>query len=158
MSKFNVLTTGLVNSCTETFKIHNLDLSWLINNPSTLLWADKIFFTEYAKESLQRDDTPFFKSSNLIFEILADNNIVKFKNSKNIYNDNVSKKVWKQISEDLERLQEEYGSKVNVDKNLGDDYRNIFFEGRPYCGPELMSIYGSLIISEKWNAKCLFSD
>lgn len=159
MSKLNVLITGLVNSCTETFKITNLDLDWLFYNPSTLLWADKIFFTNHVKDSLfQRDETPLDKSLNLIFETLEDNKIIKFKNSDNIYNDKVSEKVWGQISSDLSRIHDEYGSKINIDENLGNDYRNIFLEGKPYCGTELMSIYASLIISEKWNAKCLFSD
>lgn len=56
------------------------------------------------------------------------------------------------------KIQEEYGPKINIDENLGDNYKNIFFESEPYCGTELMSIYASLIISEKWNAKCFFSE
>lgn len=157
--KLNVLTTGLVNSCTETFKINNLDLNWLVNNSSTVLWADNIFFTKHVEESLfHRDETPLDKSLNLIFETLKDNNIVKFKDSKSIYNDKVSEKVWEQISEDLVSLQNEYGSKIHIDENSEDNLQNIFCDGESYCGPELMSIYASLIMSEEWNAKCLFSE
>ena len=82
MAKINLLTTGLATMCTESFGMGNIDFSWLVYNPSAILWADTIFLTKYMEESLyKRDGDPLDKSLNLIFEILEDNNVVKFKNS-----------------------------------------------------------------------------
>ena len=94
MKKINLLTTGLATTCTETFKIRNIDYFWLINNPSILLWADNIFLTKYMAGSiLNKDNTPFDKSLKLIVEILEDYGMIKFKNSKNIFNNQISKKL-----------------------------------------------------------------
>ena len=101
MKKINLLTTGLATTCTETFKIRNIDYFWLINNPSILLWADNIFLTKYMADSiLNKDNTPFDKSLKLIVEILEDYGIIKFKNSKNIFNNQISKKLDKIIEKE----------------------------------------------------------
>ena len=159
MAKINLLTTGLATMCTESFGMGNIDFSWLVYNPSAILWADTIFLTKYMEESLsKRDDDPLDKSLNLIFEILEDNNVVKLKNSKNVFNDDISEKLEEKISKDLFQLQKDESSDIRIEECRGDDHRNIFIEDKPYCFPELKSIYASLIISEAWDAKCLFSE
>lgn len=158
MGKINLLTTGLAMMCTETFGISNIDITWLVKNPSTILWADSIFLTKYMEESLsRRDNCPFGKGLNLIFENLEENDIVKFKNSKNVFNDNVSEKLDEKITEDLTQLQKDNQLNIRIDEHC-DEPDNIFIDEKPYCFPELRSIYASLLISEKWDAKCLFSD
>lgn len=156
MKKINLLATGLATTCTETFKIKNIDYSWLINNPSMLLLADNIFLTEYMADSiLHKDKTPFDKSLKLIVEILKEYDIIKFKNSKNIFNDQISKKLDKIIEKDLSIL-EENNDLIILDEISDDNHRNLRVGDNIYCFPELRSIYASLLISEKWNATSLF--
>lgn len=157
MKKINLLTTGLATTCTETFKIRNIDYFWLINNPSILLWADNIFLTKYMADSiLNKDNTPFDKSLKLIVEILEDYGIIKFKNSKNIFNNQISKKLDKIIEKDLSLLEKNNDLSI-IDEVSDDDHRNLRIGENVYCFPELRSIYASLLISEKWDATCLFS-
>lgn len=157
MTKINLLMTGLASSCTEEFKISNIDYTWLIKNPSTLLWADNIFLTNYMKDSLFiNEDTPREKSLNLVFDILNDFGIIKFKNSKKVYNEKISNELDKIISDDLDRLSE--NSDIKIERCNMEDPRNIRVGELHYCLPQLKSIYASLIISESWNAHCLFSD
>ena len=157
MKKINLLTTGLATTCTETFKIRNIDYSWLINNPSILLWADNIFLTKYMEDSIINEiHTPFDKSLKLIVEILNDYGIIKFKNSKNIFNDQISDKLDEIIENDLSIL-EKNNDLIRIDGVSDDNYRNLCVGEKVYCFPELRSIYASLLISEKWDANCLFS-
>ena len=157
MKKINLLTTGLATTCTETFKIRNIDYSWLINNPSILLWADNIFLTKYMADSLlSKDHTPFEKSLKLIIEILKDYDIIKFKNSKNIFNDQISTKIDKIIEKDLSNL-EKNNDLCILNEVSENNHRNLYIGDNVYCFPELRSIYASLLISEKWDATSLFS-
>lgn len=159
MKKINLMTTGLYTMCTESFKMHNIDYYWIINNPSAVLWADNILLTKYVEESIfEMNKSPLDKSLNLIFELLKDQGIVKFKNSENIFNDKFSEELDKKIEEDLSVLQDEKNSKIRIEEHNCNNPQNIFINDKSYCFPELRSIYVSLIISEKWDAQCLFSE
>lgn len=157
MTKINLLMTGLASSCTDEFRISNIDYSWLIKNPSSLLWADNIFLTNYMKDSLFiKDNLPMDKSLNLVFDVLDDYGIIKFKNSKRLYNEKVANELEKVIQDDLNIMSD--NEDIKIEKCDKKDSRNIHVGNLQYCLPQLQSIYASLIISESWNAHCLFSD
>lgn len=89
------------------------------------MWADNIFLTKYMEDSIfNKDDTPFDKSLKLIIEILNDYDIIKFKNSKNIFNDSVSEKLDDIIEEELLVL-EENNDLIKIEGICDENYRNL---------------------------------
>ncbi len=165
MSKINLLMTGLASACTEDFKINNLNLSWLFDNPSTLLWADKILITKYMDDSISslessglfKDKTALSKSLYNVFNLLKDHKIIKVKNSKKIYNENINEKIKEEMSIELETFSKLFPENFRIDKEE-DSPLNIIIDNEKYCPTNLISIYASLILSKKWNAQCLFSN
>ena len=82
-----------------------VDFSWLIHNPSVLLWADKIIFPEYSfKEQLKQEDDKLDKAINSVLNIANDNKLIEFSDVRNIYTDKVSEMFFEQAKVDRDNL------------------------------------------------------
>lgn len=150
--------SGLASICTDDFKMNNINYSWLYTTPSSLLWADKIYVTEYMNECLGHTEDPVFsKSLNMGFDVLDEYDLIKVKNSRSIFNESVSQKLDNLIINDLEKLSELYPSNVKYDFNA-NDHLNISIGDKKYCYPMIKSIYVNLKLANKWNAQSLFSN
>lgn len=162
MSKINLLMTGLSIVNSDDFKIGNFDYSWLMEHPSSLLWADKILITSSMADSIFEGrypdkGGPFSKSLSLIFEILENQQIIKIKDPNKVFNSELSDKIGEEINREIGILSKMFPDNVKID--LGEESpANIFINKQGYCPTHIWSIYASLIISNKWNAQCLFSD
>lgn len=154
--------TGL-NVCTD--EIHPVpceyDYSWLIYEPSSLLWADKIIITPAIEKMIKDGFYPdnggrIAKTLNITFETADEFGLLEVKNPNEILTDNLQNKIEKEIELDKSVLSKLFPKQVKVgdDKNVPGE---ISIEGYSYCTPRIFSIYSSLILADNWKAQCLFS-
>lgn len=134
-----------------------VDYSWLIHNPSVLLWADKIIFPEYSfKEQLKQNDNKSDKAINLVLNMANDNNLIEFSDVRNMYTKEVSEMFFEQAQLDREELLKHFPENVQQgDEKVPDE---IVINGQAYCGAYIASLNASLFLSEQLNANCLFGN
>jgi uncharacterized membrane protein len=163
MMGINVLVTGLWMGGDEEYcKVCNYDVSWLFNNPSTLIWADKIILTPFIKDVIDKelyppDEKMLSSTIRKVFELAEEYNLIEVRNPNSI----ITEKMWQKIDEEVDfdrmLLAKLYPDRVKI----GNDEKvpgQIFIQGEGYCAPRISSIYISLILAKAWNARCLFDD
>lgn len=157
-----ILVTGLaigtdpaINACNTC----NYDLSWLFNNPSTLLWTDKLIITPeiltLIKESYFPDgDKNIGKAISLIFERLEDNNLIETKKASEVITKKIRDKIYDQIEFDRNRLASTFPNSVKIGKN-NNVPGQLFINGEEFCAPSLWTMYASLLLAKEWNSDLL---
>jgi len=141
---------GLCAPCT-------LDFSWLIKNPATLIWADKIVITEKSLDIyLTRNNNKMDKTIKLILEIIKSNNVLDIIE----LNENFKKGVEPYYEKSVDEF-EELTTKlpiINVSKNNENIVEEIRIKNYYYCLPYVTSLYTQIGIANKIGANCLFSE
>lgn len=135
----------------------SLDFSWLIENPATLIWTDKIAITKKSLDIyLTKKTNKMDKTIKLILEIIKSNNLLDII----------------EINEDLKKWIEPYYNKsveefkklttnlpiINVSKNDENIVEEIKIKDYYYCLPYVASLYTQIGIANKIGANCLFSE
>ena len=140
---------GLCAPCT-------LDFSWLIKNPATLIWADKIVITKKSLDIyLTRNNNKMDKTIKLILEIIKSNNVLDIIE----LNENFKKGVELYYEKSVDEF-EELTTKlpiINVSKNNENIVEEIRIKNY-YCLPYVTSLYTQIGIANKIGANCLFSE
>lgn len=81
-----ILVTGLgIGSDFGVCSVCNLDFSWLVSNPSTLVWVDKILLTQNAWQSREKVDDKFDKAVNIILEKADKQGVIEIIKPKEIF-------------------------------------------------------------------------
>lgn len=164
-----VMVTGLaVGKDVGVCQTCNFDLSWLLENPSTLIWADKIILTPTMWSAIQSGDIKghkpeFGKSVKLIFDKANAENLVEIANPATIITPEVCSLLETQISKDMNLLADTFPAQISLNPEKPSKNRKVSPEllqigDTGYCKPYLLSVYASLIASKAWGAQCLFSD
>ena len=151
-----VLITGLgVGKALDLCYECNLDFSWLVDNPSTLLWADKIL--------LPRECFDFVKTTNKRLDVIIDitletldkkNLLEKLPNNIK-YTDEEQLRIYAQFLRDRELLLKYFPKTIR--KGEDDDHKEFFIEDYHYCAPYIASLYGAMELANKNKAQCLFN-
>lgn len=165
----DVLVTGLaigkeIGSC----DVCNFDLSWLFNNPSIFLWADKIIITPVMWDSIINErmepykKEEFSRAIKFLFERLNSKGIIEICRPNKIIDGNMIKSIGNQVARDMEILAENFPSiiSLNFGKKQPNGRRspdNIKIGDYEYCPPYLTSIYGGLLLSRLLGAQPLFN-
>jgi len=170
MNKF--LITGLsIGKESGICNVCNFDYEWIFNNPSILIFTDKLLVPDVIWKDVNRlidekkgDDTVdksisqfsehINKSLKLIFEIAKSEGIIEVVYPKKIINDKLRDKILNEIEKDREKLLDLFPTVVK----LGDQEKvpgSIYIDGYEYCWPSLFAIYSSLILSKVWDANCI---
>jgi hypothetical protein len=165
----NVLVTGLaigkeIGSC----NVCNFDLSWLFNNPSVFLWADKIIITPVMWDSIINEKIEpnkkeeFSKTIKFLFERLNSEGIIEICKPNKFIDNNMFKFIGNQVARDMEIIAENFPT--NISLNFGKKQHNgkrspdnIKIGDYEYCPPYLISIYGGLLLSRLLGAQPLFN-
>lgn len=139
---------GLCGGCSS------LDFTWLLEKPSTLIWADKISITDIAfKKILNSANTKIDKSIKLILEILESQNMLDIvKIDKKI-----REKVFKRTEIIEEEIIKQYIRKSNNTEKI-EFIKEIQIGDFKYCLPYLVSLYRELEIAKIIKANCLFNE
>jgi len=141
--------------------ICNYDCSWLFENPSTLIWSDKILITPHIMETIELELYPekesvLAKIIRKTFELARDYNLIEVKDSSGVLTDEMLEALGGEVERDRAILARLYPNHVR----LGDQKKvpgQIFLDGEEYCTPRIGGIYSSLILAREWDARCLFS-
>lgn len=153
-----VLVTGLgMGFDFGVCDVCGIDLSWIINNPSILLWADKIVIPKEAfKLQLENEDRKIDKAVNLVLNMARAANIIELIDVKATYTQGVGKSIETQSVTDVQNILESF---PEISKRTNEGVPGEFvLNGISYCGPYVSSINASLFLSQEIKAKCLFSD
>ena len=137
----------------------NIDMSWLYNTPSKLLWIDKIVMTEHLWNLLvssKKSEYKAMQNSNsfqidlmnktekLVFEILDSVGLIERINDKFVSEDNYEI-IYKQIDYDFTLLQ-----KMDLIKTTDSHIYSI--GDCKFCVPKLWTLYFALLASKRLNA------
>lgn len=153
-----VLVTGLgVANGFGACDACNLDFSWIINNPSTLLWADKICIPKDAYEKeIQRGSEKLDKVIQLFLNMTDERKLIDKIDVSEMYQDNMGERIYNQAVQDSHKLIEVYPHKIKKgDEKVPDE---IVIENQGYCGSWMASVYASLILARDLDANCLFGN
>lgn len=160
-----VLVTGMsLGKSFNTCQICGLDINWLIQYPSIIIWADKIIIPEIIWNDItsasifNQEKTPELnKGLKLIFEILQAEGIIEVVNPQSTISTEVSDNISHQIDEDRIALSKLFPESVSI----GEDDKvpgQLFVNGSEYCYPFMWMVYASLVLSKSLDAHCLFNN
>lgn len=133
-----------------------IDYSWLIHNPSVLLWADKIIIPKKSfNEQLKTDDSKLNKAINLVLNIANENNLIETLDIKKLY-ENEMFSFDEIVSSDSRKLKEFYPN--NIHDGNPSVPGEIIIDGDAFCYAKIAAINASLIMAEETNSNCLFNN
>lgn len=157
--KNNVLVTGLgIGVELDICGACNSDFSWLINNPSNLLWADKIYISseiwKSANSEYYKNENKLQKAISLILNIVSSEGLIEIFNPSDIFSPSYKTLLDKKVDSDLDFLK-----KNSLIKYPDDENDHTFdINGQSYCIPQISTLYLSLDLADHLNANCLFDD
>lgn len=132
-----------------------IDYSWLIHNPSVLLWSDKIVFPKKSFDlQIKSEESKADKAINLLLNIANDNKMIETFDANSFFGED--KPSFDSIVEyDTEELKKNYPNSVkDGDPGVPGE---ILIDGSAFCYAKIAAINASLILAEQTGANCLFS-
>lgn len=161
-----ILVSGLaigsaddINTCQSC----NYDISWLIKNPSTLLWTDKIILTPEIINYIKNEGFNFHnknknlsKAIKILFEQLEFYGLIEIKKVSSIIDTKVKSQIHNLIKEDLKKLVLSNSSDISFGKDINVPGQ-LYISDIEYCYPSLWTKYASLILAKEWNANLFMS-
>lgn len=151
-----VLLTGLgIGKTLDLCESCNLDFTWLIYNPSVLLWADKILLPEDYLKCLGTEKNRFNALVNITLEMLDKNNVLELISPKFKYSAEEQVRIYIQFLRDKNNLLTKFPSAVKTGKDV--THNEFFINDVPYCAPYILSLYGAIELANKNKAHCLFN-
>lgn len=153
-----VLITGLgvakeLGICKSCY----LNYSWLVNNPSTLLWADQIFLPQSSFEAqLIRKEQKQEKVISMFLGMAEKHGMINKINLADMYQEKVGDEIYEKMVQDSQTLIETFPEVVREGEEGVPDEIIIGDEG--YCGAWMSSIYASMRVARDIGANCLFSE
>lgn len=157
-----VLVTGLATGKdVGVCSVCNFDYEWVFNNPSVLIWADKIYISETAWEEAvsgrgAQEGIIISKCLKLIFEIAKAEGLIEVIKPNKIISQEIKDNIISEVEKDREKL-------INIFPNnikIGDEEKvpgSFFVEGEEYCTPRLYAVYVNIILSRIYDAHGLFN-
>lgn len=151
-----VLITGLgIGNSMELCDACNMDYSWLVDNPATFIWADKICIPSNLFGYYSPENTKFSNALRVIMDIADDHGIVEKITVPDSYKKE-SEAIYLAAIKDTEQLFARFPEAVK--KGTDKVPNEILIYERRFCGPFIASIYASIKLANDIGANCLFSD
>lgn len=159
--KNKILITGLaLGNEVGICNVCNFDFDWIIEYPSTLLWADKIIISNNIWDIINNERTlpkkkEFNKSLKLIFDLAKDKGLIEIFNTSKILNKKISNILFSEIERDIKIFPKIYPETAFFKEE--EKFTALVINGDEYCIPYLWNIYASLFLSQYFNAECYFN-
>ena len=149
-----VLVTGLgIGNSMEICQSCNMDYSWLINNPATFIWADKICIPANLFGQYPDNKNKYSNAIKHVMDIIDDAGMVE----KIVIPDSYKKEartIYAAAIADAEQIVRRFPEVVKKgDVEVPDE---IIINGTGFCGPYIASIYASIELADRIGANCLF--
>lgn len=153
-----VLVTGLgVAKEFDICESCNLDFSWLVTNPSTLLWSDEICIPQKAYEiEIQMDDDKTSKVIKMFLDMASNKKLINKIDISSMYQKEVRNNIHETMLSDTKKLMETFPQIIQ--KGEEGVPHEIRIEEFSYCGAAISSIYAGIKVAQDMEAHCLFSD
>lgn len=133
-----------------------LDFSWLIEEPATLIWSDKIAITKKSLNMyLSRNKSKMDKTIKLILEIIKSRDLLDIIEIDENLKSSVEPYYKKSLNE-FQMLTKEFPV-IDNSKNSQNIVQEVKIEDYYYCLPYVSSLYTQIGIANKIGANCLFS-
>ena len=137
---------GICDAC-------NLDYSWIVDNPATFIWTDKICIPKDMYGKYSSRDEKQANALKLIMDIADSEGII----DKITVPDSVSAistSVYQMALEDAKQIAKQFPESVKKgDVGVPDE---LIIDGAHYCGPYIGSIYASITLADHIGANCIF--
>ena len=151
-----VLITGLgIGNSMGICQVCNMDYSWLINNPGTFIWADKICVPAELFGHYSNKKSKFVEAINHIMNIADDAGMIEKIEIPESWKKDVEK-IYSSAVADAKQIAERF-PEVVMKGNDGVP-NEIVINGNSFCGPYISSIYASIELANRIGANCLFSE
>ena len=141
---------GLCDPC-------NINYSWIFQNPSTLLWCDKICIPkDLFEKALQKPEEKYDIAVATALETLLNYHLLELIDDKTIEDAKPREDFLEtRFAEDLLAMSEMFPDNVKYNSNA-EVHERITIDGMHFCLPYVLSIYASLFLAQSINAQCLF--
>lgn len=164
MKKINLLVTGTSltsEDCSDKKKC-NYDFSFLFDQPSMLIWSDKIILTNHCNDYIFRENPSYFgnkmgKALQTLFDIAKEYDMIEIKNPDLILTKDMVEKIDAEIEHDRINLYRKFPRKVRLGHNPTVPGELIVNKNH-FCSVILYGVYGSLILAKEWKAESLFTE
>lgn len=151
-----VLITGLgVGKALDLCYECNLNFSWLVDNPSTLLWADKILLPRECFDFVKTTNKRLDAIIDITLETLDKKNLLEKLPNNIKYTDEEQLRIYAQFLRDRELLLKYFPKTIKEGED--DEHKEFFIEDYHYCAPYIASLYGAMELANKNKAQCLFN-
>lgn len=143
----NILVTGLVlGNETDMCSCCDINLEWLFNHPSDLLWVNKVVVTQNEWKIIIGDnDSAMGKATKLIFQRLQAEGLIRIISDTAI-SPSRAEIILKNIETDLEYIEDLY-------TESDDEHDPILKMGQyQFCVPRLWTLYAAIELSWLYNA------
>lgn len=143
----NILVTGLILGKESKMCIcDNINLGWLYNRPTDLLWTDKIILTHNEWDVIIKDNnTPLGKATKMIFERLEAEGLIQQISDSSISIDRADS-ILQTINTDLQFIEDLYTESEDENDpimSMGDYH---------FCVPSLWTLYAAIELSWRYDA------
>lgn len=146
MSK-NILVAGLVlGKETGMCSCADINVGWLFERPSDLLWTDRIIVTRNEWQVIENDDrSAFNKAAKLVFEKLQSEGLVQLI-SDTIITPSRAEEILHNIKTDLQYIDDLYTESE-------EENDPVMTMGKfHFCVPSLWTLYAAIELSREFNA------
>lgn len=140
---------GICESC-------NLDFSWLVNNPSTILWTDQLYIPQASFEAqIANKEQKSEKIISMFLGMAEEHGIINKLNLTDMYQKTVGDQIYQKMLIDSQTLIETFPGVIRKgDEGVPDE---ILIGDEGYCGAWMSSIYAGMRVARDIGANCLFS-
>lgn len=156
MNKVLVTGLGLANEF-GICEACNLNFSWLVHMPSTLLWADQLYIPQSAfDEVLEQSEEKDIKIIRMFLNMAESHGMIHRMRFSDAYQKQVGQEIYNKMLEDSQNLLQAFPEAIK--KGNPDVPNEIVIGGEGYCGAWMSSIYAGIRAAKDLGANCLFSD
>lgn len=136
----------------------NLNLSWLVSSPGTLLWADKICIPKSQYDLHTKH--PHSKTDVALSIVLSELYNHKLLDLVEIPHDTaaIQDLINSNVESDFKNMMKFFPESVKILDKEKNDHNNIQVGSKEYCRPYINSIYASRYLADTLHASCLFSE
>ena len=140
---------GICESC-------NLNFSWLVNNPSTILWADQLYIPQASFETqIANKEQKSEKIIGMFLEMAEVHGIISKLNITDMYQKTVGDQIYQKMLMDSQNLLATFPEVIKKgDEGVPNE---ILIGDERYCGAWISSIYAGMRVARDIGANCLFS-
>lgn len=155
------LITGLAigsecGACNAT----NYNYEWLIRQPSSFIWADKLLIPKDIYNTIKNKGYPDYggklsKSIKLIFDIAESENLIEIISINDIIDQRAISIIESEINNDILQFKKQFDEFTMPDEKDNHIYQ---FGENQFCIPSITSLYISLGVSRHYEANCMLSE